>query len=504
MPWFPTRFGAGRLGSDSPDAVILGRYYDPAKAGTGDRMRYGGDRHVLVFGPNGSGKGMRLLVPNLLQCEGRSMFVIDPKGELAAITAPHRRTLGRVVVLNPFGVLTHDSDFEDLKSEGFNPLLSLDPDLPSFNADAALLADALIKIEGKDPHWDASARAMLAALIMYVVLESYGRTSEPDNSVEPPGPRLVVSEGKVIAGAGHRPNIPTMKRVRFLLCEAAEEPSARNDFKGRGLPALALKMMDTQLAGLRNKAGQFVDWTNEVRSIASAAKRQTEPFDDNEIADDLAKGTFDFRDMKREPTTVYLILPPEMMERHSKWLRLVLSSALQGVMRAREPHEPRILFMLDEFAALGHLQIIETVWALVRGYGIQIMPVLQDMSQLKGIYQDRWETFIGMAGAVLTFAPNDMTTAKWFAERAGDATRVIASYNSGAGYKPRGGGSNEGISYQQSKVPLLVPHQLFGMGEGNMLALLAGLSHVVPAYAPAHWEIRQCRERARRNPYHIE
>jgi type IV secretory pathway TraG/TraD family ATPase VirD4 len=44
-------------------------------------------------------------------------------------------------------------------------------------------------------------------------------------------------------------------------------------------------------------------------------------------------------------------------------------------MRLREPGEPRVFFFMDEFAALGHLSIIETTWALVRGYGIQLVPV---------------------------------------------------------------------------------------------------------------------------------
>src|SRR6202023_2742454 len=114
-----------------------------------------------------------------------------------------------------------------------------------------------------------------------------------------------------------------------------------------------------------NKASQFTEWNDEMQSIVSSAKRHTECFDDPEIADDLARDGFDFRDLKREPTTVYLILPPEMMQRHGKWLRLLMSASLQASMRPREDGEPRILFMLDEFAALGHLELIETNWALV-------------------------------------------------------------------------------------------------------------------------------------------
>jgi type IV secretion system protein VirD4 len=436
-------------------------------------MRYGGERHVLVFGPNGSGKGMRLLVPNLLQCTDRSIFVIDPKGELAALTAPFRRTLGDVIILNPFGVLADRPGYEDLAGEGYNPLAMLDPKARSFNADSALLADALVKVESKDPHWDDSARALLAALIMYVAIEAR-------------------DDGEV----------PKMARVRELLCRASGQGNPKKNIPPYGVPKIAEEMMKTGIAGLRNKASQFQDWTDEVRSIASAAKRQTEPFDDDEISDDLAKDGFDFREMKKRPITVYVILPPEMMMRHAKWLRLVLSAAIQGVLRVREPDEPKVLFMLDEFAALGHLQVIETVWALVRGYGIQIMPVLQDMNQLKGLYDERWETFIGMAGAVASFAPNDLTTAKWISDRAGETTRVVASYNvSDGGGQP--GKSSEGASLTQTKVPLIVPHKLFGLGEGFMIVTLAGLSNIVPAYAPGWWEIRQCRERVfRDNPYY--
>jgi type IV secretion system protein VirD4 len=463
------------LGSSEPDAINLGRYLrtDQPDDPIGPKMRYGGPLHVLVFGPNGSGKTTRLLLPNLLELENRSIVVVDPKGELAAVSAPFRRTLGQVVIINPFGVLSNRPGYEDLKSDGFNPLLALDPNAPSFNADAAPLADALIKVESKDPHWDGSAQSLIAAIIMYICIE-----------------------------ARRLKNVPTLSDVRALLCAASEEPNKNNDFEGRGIPALALEMMKSNLAGLRNKASQFTDWTNEIRSIASAAKRQTEPFDDIEIADDLTRGTFDFREMKKRPVTVYLILPPEMIDRHSKWLRLILTSALRGVLRLREAGEPKTLFMIDEFAALGHLQIIETTWALVRGYGIQIMPVLQDLHQLKTLYKERWETFIGMAGAVAAFGARDMTSAKWMSERAGETTKVAASFNQGSSSSPGGQGSSEGLSWQQIKVPFITPHKFFALRDGFLYVWLARVSDSIPTFAPIYDRVRKLRARARANPYH--
>lgn len=476
MGWLAPSSRAGQspvLGSPAPDALNLGRFL--SEGGIGGKMLYGGPLHALIFGPNGSGKSTRLLLPNLLELEHRSIVVIDPKGELAAVSAPFRRTVGEVVIINPFGVLADRPGYEDLKSDGFNPLLALDPSSPSFNADASLLAEAIVNVqsEGNGKHFDSSARSLVAAIIMYVCITA---------------PAL----GRV----------PTLAMVRELLSLASEAPSKRNNYQGKGIPALALEMMKSSIRGLRNKAAQFEHWSEEIASVASTARDQTEPFDDDEIAADLSRGRFDMRELKKKPVTVYLILPPEMIERHSKWLRLVISSALRGVMRHREPHEPRVLFALDEFAALGHLKIIETVWALVRGYGIQIMPILQDLNQLKELYRDRYETFIGMAGAVAALGARDMTTARWMSERAGERTELAASYSSNNGATPGGQSSSEGLSWHQIKVPFLDPHRFFALREGFMFLWLARVADTIPAYAPAYYQVDKLVARARRNPYY--
>jgi type IV secretion system protein VirD4 len=133
--------------------------------------------------------------------------------------------------------------------------------------------------------------------------------------------------------------------------------------------------------------------------------------------------------------------------------------------------------------------------------GIQLVPVLQDLNQLKELYKERWETFIGMAGVVEAFGPNDLTTADWLSRRSGDTTEVVMGYN--IAEQSGGAGISEGVNYHQVKIPRLTPHELFDTPEGHAHVFLANMANRVPTYVPAYYEITTALERARDNPYYL-
>ena len=452
--------------SQSKEGITLGRYYDEVTEVAGGKIPYQGDRHLLLFGPTGTGKGTRFLIPNLLSINDRSIIVVDPKGELAAVTADYRRTVSDVVMLNPFDVL-------GLGSAGFNPLANLDPKSPYFYDDAAALGEALIRIEGKDPHWSESAQGLIVALIMWEKLQNGSN-----------------------ANLGH---------VRSLLTEP-DRFQLYKDENG--------KEFEQQIAGLRHTATQMTldggfeieslasrfigRETDELSSIRSTGDTQTRWLLSQPMRQDLIKSGVDFRKLKDKPTTVYVILPAERMRTHSTWLRLVVVSALRALYR---PGGLRTLLLIDEMPALGHLGPLEDAFGLVRGYNIQIAGICQDLAQLKALYHERWESFLANAGVVQGFAPNDLTTADWMSRRAGQTTLISASTSESL--SPATGQKSEGTNWGQINRALYLPHDLMGFAQGTGLFWVAGMANGVRFFAPPYWKIEQSAKRAATNPYYV-
>lgn len=446
-------------------SIYLGHYFYPSGYRTGTPLTYSGERHLLLFGPSGSGKSTRLLVTNLLRMQGRSLIVIDPKGELAAVTARYRHLNGEVLILNPFDV------FGWGHTNYFNPLAALDPAAPTFVDDVAGLGEALVMNDPneKDPHWSDSARSLIVALIMWEV-------------------KLAKEQNRQ----------PLLENVRAMLTEAEERDA--DGIPITGLRHTASEILERGGFEATSLISRFLRDSDEVASIKSTADRHTSWILSPLMRANMAKNEIDFAALKERPITVYLILPAERMRTHAVWLRLVIVSALRALYR---PGSVKTLFMLDEFAQLGHLGPIEDALALVRGFGIQLWPVLQDLNQLKALYKERWETFIGNAGVVQGFAPNDLTTAEWMSRRSGDTTVAAAGYNTGDSLSNAGqGSSSTGLSYGQVRRALFLPQELMDFKQGAGLLWPVGTSKSVPFYAHPYWHWKKLYDRANPNPYH--
>jgi type IV secretion system protein VirD4 len=424
--------------------IYLGQFLD--NGATIDTVGYPGPVHLITIGPTGSGKGTGLIIPNLSELR-RSILIIDPKGEAAAITARKRAQFGRVIMLNPFQLFVREKPW--LKSNGFNPLLLLDPKSDSFHDDATGIAEALVRVEGTQPHWSESAQDLVAALVMYEVIVNGDAAS--------------------------------LGNVRAMLTEPYGQDREGDPI---GLSKRLQHMYSLNYAPLNAKIGRLMHVTNEMRSILSAAMTQTRFLDSPPVAADLAsRNRFSFGRMKEEIITVYLILPATELTRHSNWLRLIIASALQSLLATpRSQKLVPVTFLLDEFAQLGHLPAISNAMNIARSFGIQLWPVIQDLNQLKSIYGENWENFMSACATLTAFAPRDLFTASYLSRRFGDKTVIVESENvrpeSGL---PGGGRSPQGL-------PLFRPEELMRMPAGQMLCLAAPVEYPFMTQAPGYWK----------------
>ena len=117
------------------------------------------------------------------------------------------------------------------------------------------------------------------------------------------------------------------------------------------------------------------------------------------------------------------------------------------------------VFMLDEFQSLGRLRALETAIAQFAGLGAKMMIVLQDLSQIKAAYPLSWQTFLGNAGVLQTFAGNDDETLSYLSKRLGEALiKTKSSSQPGVSQLPKE--SVTGSSLQLSSKPLLTAAEI--------------------------------------------
>jgi type IV secretion system protein VirD4 len=159
---------------------------------------------------------------------------------------------------------------------------------------------------------------------------------------------------------------------------------------------------------------------NERGSIFSTASVQTDFLDSLPLRAISKRSDFKLSALRGDrPVTIYLCLPVGRMKSHFRWLRLVVQMACTVLeqMGAYPRDRTPILFMMEEFATLGHMEIMERAAAYFPGFGVKLWAVLQDTTQLQRYYHNSWETFLGNAGLIQCFATGDQTTLNYLSGR---------------------------------------------------------------------------------------
>jgi type IV secretion system protein VirD4 len=352
--------------------------------------------HTAIFAPTGVGKGVSIAVPFLLTCPD-SCVVVDLKGELAHLTAKHRRkTFGhRVILLDPFQVVTQRPDT-------FDPLNFLDPESPMALDECRDLAEALVIRTGqeKEPHWNDSAEVWIAAMIAATV-----QFAHPENR--------------------------SLQRVRELLSDPAKIEAAIKIMCESGA-------WDGMLARLGHQLTHFKD--KELASTLTTSNRFLRFLDTLAIADSTKSSSFDPADLCKGRTTVYLVLPPEHMRAQAGLLRMWIGSMLRACVRGGFEARNKVHFVLDEAASLGHMEALDDAVDKYRGAGVRLQFYYQSLGQLKKCWPDGADQTLLSNTSQIYFGVNDLATAEHVSGRLGEETIVVES-----------GGTSKGTSSQTSR-----------------------------------------------------
>ena len=328
------------------------------------------ERHAITIAGAGSGKGAAIIIPNLLRWTGNAL-VIDPKGEAVEATYAARWNYHgkKVRVLDPFD----SANVPEKYKATYNPLADLDPDSLTIKEDIEAISDGIVKrADPKAEHWDDGAQTLISGIIAYVLM-----TADP--------------------GAKN------LLQVRKIIRNTEKLASA----------AVAMEKMPG-CAGLCEDAFGLLSSPREREHFISGARKNTKWLDSKAMARCLTFSNFSLDELKTGSTDVFLVLPPNYIANHGRFLRLFVRCAIDAMAKktaSGQLQDKQCLFLLDEFFTLGYIDEIAKAAGLMRGYGLQLWPILQDLGQLTTLYgQDGAATFFGNSDAHIFFGNTDNPT----------------------------------------------------------------------------------------------
>jgi len=423
-----------------------------------ETLWYPGDTHLILTAPAGAGK-FRDVLCGLGALWPGSMIWIDPKLQAGAVLARHIARTHDVQFLNPFRILP--DYLGRFRHARMNVMDTLDPELDSFVTDCESIADGIVVEEGPtiDSHFPLSAKDGWGGVI--AALKRHGDRKEQN-----------------------------LAEARGLIC-------------GSQFFQFCRKMVGiTDDAFIRQKLERFtppkVEENREILSVMATMITQSAFIGNRAIADNLAESTFRWRDLKKRPVCIFLGLPARYLGPCSRWFRLVVASAMNELLY--EERGVPVLMVLDEFAQLGRLKVIENAMALARGYGIQLLPVLQDLNQLRGLYAQSWETFLANAGCRMFFSPHDKFTSEYLSSMCGAMeVRSVSKSLSGNPDSPM----SLSLGFGQHRLPYLTPESVRELPGDEMLVLGDGIPGVIRAGRRPYFRSPELKGMYDPDPYHI-
>jgi type IV secretion system protein VirD4 len=418
---------------DSTPAIVVGVW-------RGRYLRFTGQQFVLVAAPARSGKGVGIVIPNLLSFPD-SVVVLDLKQENYAITAGFRRAYGQDVYLfNPFA--------EDGRTHRYNPLSAISDGLFRVG-DILATGYALYPPGGHDDFWKDHARNLFLGIVLLLCEWRDARRAGKGPSI----PDYPITMGEVLRQSSGN-GMPVKAYLQRALVQH------RNLLTRSCVDALNrfLSNDDKVLAGiLATFNAPLTIWANPIVDAATSAS------------------DFDLRDVRRRRMSVYIGITPDHLSEAALLVNLVFSQLVNLNTKQLPEADPTLKFqclvLLDEMTAIGKIQIIARAVAYMAGYNLRLLSVVQSVAQLESVYgRADARTFITNHAMQILYAPREQKDANDYSEMLGTLTDRSRSVSRPTAIFGGRGGSSESISEQRR--PLLLPQELKELGRDREIIVL--------------------------------
>jgi len=424
---------------DAPNGLTIGKIGNTL-------IRLGGPQHALLCAPTRSGKTVGVAIPVLLTYQD-SVVAMDIKGELHAVTSEWRRQQGHdVFVFSPFG--------EDMRTHRFNPLMCVSTSHKHRINQLQSIAAILYPDEpGKDPFWTNQSRTAFFGFALYMFeawdyLVGLNVPQDPNAS----------------------PLFPSFERIYRL----SSGDGGGGDMKDYVLSLLKNPFVGpetrTALANLASQAEQT------FASILGSMQEPLQVFLNPILAAATNACDFNVANLRRRRTSIYVVVSPDKLAEARKILNIFFSTVIAQNTRKLPSEDPALkhqcLLLMDEFTAMGRVDILASSISYTAGYGLRSLPIIQSLSQLDATYgPDVARTFVTNHGASIVFAPREQRDAEEYSRMLGDTTVRRRNRSYGAG------GSSYTVS--EERRPLMLPQELKAMGMDEQIVFCEGVPHPV-------------------------
>jgi type IV secretion system protein VirD4 len=423
---------AGLLGGQG---IIVGKYRDKF-------LTLPGKQSVMLSAPTRSGKGVGVVVPNLLAWRD-SAVVVDIKSENWAITAGFRAAHGQAVYAwAPFA--------EDGRSHRWNPLSAIRLADRHVVGDTLAIAQVLyptdVKGSGTEGFFNDTARNLFLGLALYLV-------------ETPELPRTIGEILRQSSGQGQ----PIKQHLQGLMQQRMEGCShPRGPLSDACVDAL-MRFLSTS--------------DNTLSSILATLNAPLTVFSDPLVDAATSGDDFSVADVRRQRMTVYVCIPPNRLADARVLLNLFFAQLINLNTAELPEHNPALrhqcLVLLDEFTALGRINILNAAVGYLAGYNLRLVTVIQAVSQLESVYgQHDARTFATNHALQVLYAPREQRDANEYSEMLGTFTQQEKSHGRSSSSGAKGGGSSQSTNESSQRRALLLPQEFKELGVDREVLIL--------------------------------